>query len=221
LAWVLIMEDETQVRVLAEEILKEAGHQTLSAANVPEALALLRAYELITVLFADINLEEGGPNGLELAQKAVAMRPKLKVLYTTGADVTDGTRALRRGLSVPAQTIHTSAAHRERRSSLAKLDGRGINERLGILLLQRTRISYSRSTNLRAKTWGRGMFSDIAIEIFERVEECRFEARRAVHAEDKAAWIALAEDWLRLGQNTADDLAAEAPLEGEQKLAPA
>jgi CheY-like chemotaxis protein len=93
-AWVLIMEDETQVRVLAEEILKESGHQTLSAANVPEALALLRAYDLITVLFADINLEEGGPNGLELAQQAVEMRPKLKVLYTTGADVTDGTKAL-------------------------------------------------------------------------------------------------------------------------------
>jgi CheY-like chemotaxis protein len=94
LAWVLIMEDETQVRVLAEEILKDAGHQTLSAANVAEALALLRAYELITILFADINLEEGGPNGLELARTAVEMRPKLKVLYTTGADVTDGTRAL-------------------------------------------------------------------------------------------------------------------------------
>ena len=31
---------------------------------------------------------------MELAQQAVAMRPKLKVLYTTGADVTDGTRAL-------------------------------------------------------------------------------------------------------------------------------
>jgi DNA-binding NtrC family response regulator len=88
------MEDETQVRVLAEEILKEAGHQTLSAANVSEALALLRAYELITVLFADIKLEEGGPNGLELAEKAVAIRPKLKVLYTTGSDVTDGTKAL-------------------------------------------------------------------------------------------------------------------------------
>jgi hypothetical protein len=65
------------------------------------------------------------------------------------------------------------------------------------------------------------MFSDIAVEIFERVEECRFEARKAVHAEDKAAWLALAEDWLRLGQNTADNLAAEAPLESEQKLAPA
>jgi hypothetical protein len=31
---------------------------------------------------------------LELAQKAVAIRPKLKVLYTTGAHVTDGTKAL-------------------------------------------------------------------------------------------------------------------------------
>jgi hypothetical protein len=42
------------------------------------------------------------------------------------------------------------------------------------------------------------MFSDIAVEIFERVEECRFEARKAVHAEDKGAWLALAEEWLRL-----------------------
>jgi DNA-binding NtrC family response regulator len=88
------MEDETQVRVLAEEILKEAGHDTLSAANVPEALALLRAYELITVLFADIRLHEGEPTGLELAQEAVAIRPGLRVLYTTGFDITDGTRAL-------------------------------------------------------------------------------------------------------------------------------
>jgi CheY-like chemotaxis protein len=88
------MEDETQVRVLAEEILKQAGYETLSAANVAEALALLRAYELINVLFADIKLEENGPTGLELAQQAVAIRPKLRVLYTTGADVTDGTKAL-------------------------------------------------------------------------------------------------------------------------------
>ena len=94
MAWVLIMEDETQVRVLAEEILKEAGHQTLSAANVPEALALVRAYNLITILFADILLEANGPTGLELAQQAVTINPKLKVLYTTGADVTDGTKAL-------------------------------------------------------------------------------------------------------------------------------
>ena len=94
MAWVLVMENEEQVRVLAEEILKEAGHQTLSAANVPEALALLEANERIAVLFADIKLEENGPTGLELAERAVAIRPKLKALYTTGAGVTDGTKAL-------------------------------------------------------------------------------------------------------------------------------
>src|SRR3954468_17067567 len=95
MAWVLIMEDETQVRVLAEEILKEAGHHTLSAANVAEALALVRAYKLINIiLFADIRLEENGPNGLELAQEALTINPKLKVLYTTGSDVTDGMKAL-------------------------------------------------------------------------------------------------------------------------------
>jgi|tagenome__1003787_1003787.scaffolds.fasta_scaffold20675749_2 DNA-binding NtrC family response regulator len=94
MAWVLIMEDETQVRVLAEEILKEAGHHTLTAANVAEALALVRAYGLITVLFADIRLEENGPNGLELAREALTIHPKLKVLYTTGGDVTDGMKAL-------------------------------------------------------------------------------------------------------------------------------
>src|SRR5215204_6559768 len=117
MAWVLIMEDEPQVRVLAEEILKEAGHQTLSAANVAEALALLRAYELITVLFADIRLREGEATRLELAQQAVAIRPKLRVLYTTGFDVTDGTRALFVDGSAflhkpytPAQLIHEVAA---------------------------------------------------------------------------------------------------------------
>jgi DNA-binding NtrC family response regulator len=94
MAWVLLMEDETQVRVLAEEILKEAGHQTLSAANVTEALALVRAYDLINILFADIMLEENGPTGLDLAQQAVTIHPKLKVLYTTGGDVTDGMKAL-------------------------------------------------------------------------------------------------------------------------------
>jgi len=117
MAWVLIMEDETQVRVLAEEILKEAGHNTLSAANVVEALALLRAYELITVLFADIRLQAGEPTGLELAREAIAIRPKLKVLYTTGQDVTDGTKALFVDGSAflqkpytPAQLLHAVAA---------------------------------------------------------------------------------------------------------------
>src|ERR1700736_1505751 len=53
MAVVLIVEDEDQVRVLAESYLQEHGHQTRPASTVPEALALLDSGELIDVLFTD------------------------------------------------------------------------------------------------------------------------------------------------------------------------
>jgi hypothetical protein len=56
------------------------------------------------------------------------------------------------------------------------------------------------------------MFSDSEGEIFQRAEECRLEARRAINAEERAAWLSLAEEWLRLAQTT---LMSEEPLEME------
>ena len=47
---VLTLEDDEQVRVLAESILQDSGHETLSATNVDEALALLRSDQTIDVL---------------------------------------------------------------------------------------------------------------------------------------------------------------------------
>src|SRR5580704_4156821 len=88
-----------QVRVLAESILQDNGHQTLSAAAVDQALALIQTEQPIDLLFTDINL---APDlaaglvhpGLELAQQAAKLRPGLRVLYTTGQGVTDGMKAL-------------------------------------------------------------------------------------------------------------------------------
>jgi DNA-binding NtrC family response regulator len=99
MAIVLVVDDEEQVRVLAESILRDSGHQTLSAATIDQALALIRADQSIDLLFTDINLAddaEGGlvHPGLELSQQALELRPTLRVLYTTGAGVTDGMRAL-------------------------------------------------------------------------------------------------------------------------------
>jgi DNA-binding NtrC family response regulator len=99
MAVVLIVEDEEQVRVLAESILQDSGHRTLSAATKDEALALIQAEAPIDVLFTDINLaqdaEAGSTQaGLELAREAVTFRPGLRVLYTTGQGVTDGMKAL-------------------------------------------------------------------------------------------------------------------------------
>lgn len=89
---VLIVEDEEPLRVLAQSILDEHGLTTLTAANATEALAILGTADKIEILFTDIQL--GGDSGIDLAQQARTMVPDLAVLYTTGAGVTDGTRAL-------------------------------------------------------------------------------------------------------------------------------
>jgi DNA-binding NtrC family response regulator len=91
---VLTVEDDEQVRVLAESILQESGHETLSATNVDEALALLRSDQTIDVLFTDIELLNALHGGIDLAQESVRLRPKIHVVYTSGREVTDGMRAL-------------------------------------------------------------------------------------------------------------------------------
>jgi DNA-binding NtrC family response regulator len=80
MARVLIVEDEEQVRVLAESYLREQGHQTVTAATPVEAL--------------DVGLRDDPHAGLNLASEARRRHPNLKVLYVTGQSVTDGMRAM-------------------------------------------------------------------------------------------------------------------------------
>jgi DNA-binding NtrC family response regulator len=94
MAAILIVEDETQVRVLAESYLRDQGHATLSAANIEEAMALLDLPQEIDLLFTDIGLQGDVQAGLTLAQRAIERRPALRVLYTTGLAVTDGMKAM-------------------------------------------------------------------------------------------------------------------------------
>lgn len=94
MAIILLVEDDEQVRVLAESFLQSAGHATLSAASTEQALALLATDEAVDLLFVDIGLKGDGEAGLSLGAKAVELRPDLKVLYTSGQGVTDGMIAL-------------------------------------------------------------------------------------------------------------------------------
>jgi CheY-like chemotaxis protein len=91
---VLIVEDEDQVRVLAESYLREQGHQTVSAATPEEALAVFEVVDRVDVMFTDVILKGDIHAGLELAKEAVQRRPELKVLFTTGSAVTDGMKAM-------------------------------------------------------------------------------------------------------------------------------
>jgi DNA-binding NtrC family response regulator len=94
MATVLMVEDEEQVRVLAESVLQEAGHKVVTATGIEGAKALLDTDQQIDVLFLDLNLGGDPEAGLIVAQRAQAMRPKLSYLYTTGAGVNGGMKAM-------------------------------------------------------------------------------------------------------------------------------
>lgn len=94
MARVLIVEDEVQVRVLAEGVIQGLGHKTVTAGDVDEATALLDSDQQIDLLFADIRLLGERNGGIAVAKYAREFRPDIRVLYTTGEGVNDGTRAL-------------------------------------------------------------------------------------------------------------------------------
>ena len=82
MAIVLIVEDEDQVRLLAESYLEEQGLKVLSAGTPTGALAILRNSPEVEILFTDLDLKGDIHAGINLADEAVKMLPKLKVLYT-------------------------------------------------------------------------------------------------------------------------------------------
>jgi DNA-binding NtrC family response regulator len=94
MAVILILEDEDQVRVLAEGILQDGGHETLSASTAEQALALLDGAQRVDLVFTDIQLQSDIQAGLMLAQEATKQNADLPVLYTTGQGLTDGMQAL-------------------------------------------------------------------------------------------------------------------------------
>ena len=90
MATILILEDDEQVRVLAASFLEGEGHNALTASTGDQALAVLKSEQKIDVLFTDLNVQQDPEAGLKLARKAAALRPGLKVVYTSGQGMTDG-----------------------------------------------------------------------------------------------------------------------------------
>jgi CheY-like chemotaxis protein len=93
MATVLIVEDQEQILRLVQSFLEEQGHRTLSAATADEALAILTGSEALDALFVDIVLNGDTQAGLQLAIRAVELKPGLKVVYSTGLSVTDDMKA--------------------------------------------------------------------------------------------------------------------------------
>jgi CheY-like chemotaxis protein len=92
MATILIVEDQEQILILAKSFVEEQGHRTLSAATADEALDILAGSEAVDALFVDIILNGDMQAGIELAKRAVELKPR--VVYSTGLSVTDGMKAL-------------------------------------------------------------------------------------------------------------------------------
>ncbi|WP_371763836.1 histidine kinase famiy protein [Massilia sp.] len=80
---VLVVEDNDDVRELAESVLGMAGYSVLAAASGEKALDLLREGARVDLLFTDV-IMPGGMSGLQLVDEARQLRPRLPVLVTTG-----------------------------------------------------------------------------------------------------------------------------------------
>jgi len=79
---ILVVEDDELVRQVSVEALRDLGYNVLQAEQGEQALAVLAGQQDIDLLFTDVVMP--GMNGRQLAEKARAAHPTLKVLYTTG-----------------------------------------------------------------------------------------------------------------------------------------
>jgi PAS domain S-box-containing protein len=80
---ILVVEDQEAVRRLTVAMLKLCGYQILEAAEAGEALDVAQRHSgEIHLLLTDVVLP--GINGKELSERLRILRPKLKVLFTSG-----------------------------------------------------------------------------------------------------------------------------------------
>ena len=79
---ILVVEDNEDVRELAEAMLAAADYDVLSAPSGERALELLET-EKVDLLFTDV-IMPGGMNGLQLIEQVHASKPSMPVLVTTG-----------------------------------------------------------------------------------------------------------------------------------------
>jgi PAS domain S-box-containing protein len=82
-ATILLVEDEAAVRTMTERMLSRAGYRVLSAATPGQACVLFEEHERdIDLLLTDVVMPE--MRGPVLAERLVARRPDLRVLFVSG-----------------------------------------------------------------------------------------------------------------------------------------
>jgi CheY-like chemotaxis protein len=96
---VLIVEDETLVRMDAIDMVEAAGFEVIEAADADAAIAILEQRSDIHLIFTDIDIP-GSMDGLKLAHFVKGRWPPIKIIATSGRakitenDLPEGSRFL-------------------------------------------------------------------------------------------------------------------------------
>jgi CheY-like chemotaxis protein len=79
---VLVVDDSPLERATAVDMLAGMGFKVLDAYSGATALRVLAEHPEVSLLFADVRMP--GMSGPQLAEAAQALRPDLKVIFTSG-----------------------------------------------------------------------------------------------------------------------------------------
>lgn len=95
----LIVEDETLIRMNAVEMIEAEGFEAIEASGADEAIAVLEQRNDIHLIFTDIDMP-GSMDGLRLAHFVKGRWPPIKIIATSGhakiaeSDLPEGSRFL-------------------------------------------------------------------------------------------------------------------------------
>jgi two-component system, cell cycle sensor histidine kinase and response regulator CckA len=86
---ILIVEDEPVLRDMAQVILQDSGYRILAANSGREALGVWEQHQDdIDLVLTDMVMPEG-ISGMDLAQKLIAAKPKLRIIFASGYSMDD------------------------------------------------------------------------------------------------------------------------------------
>jgi CheY-like chemotaxis protein len=80
---VLVVEDESIIRMQAVVIIEEAGYNVVEACNADEAIAILKTREDIGIVVTDIEMP-GSMDGIKLARAIRDQWPPIELIITSG-----------------------------------------------------------------------------------------------------------------------------------------
>ena len=138
---ILIIDDETSIRVTLCEFLKQEGYEVITAENVQTAMQRLKEYD-IDVVLSDIIMPQD--SGISLLKHVHEVSPDIRVIMMTGEPTVDtAVAAIRLG-------AHDYLAKPVYRSALIKAVGHAVRYKQ---LIDEKRILEQQKIRRRGKTW--------------------------------------------------------------------